>query len=91
MGFQNYPFITGQTTITGTATQIVPANAARSGIQITNLGTTDVWLIENTSGTTATGHLLLGVKGASVSFSTTSAVYGITSGSSQAVSWLQTQ
>lgn len=91
MGFQNYPYTTGQTAVLGTATQIVPANAARSGIQITNLGTTDVWLIENTSGTTSTGHLLLGAKGASVSFSTTGAIYGITSGASQTVSWLQTQ
>jgi hypothetical protein len=91
VGFQNYPFTTGQTTVTSAATQIVPTNAARSGIQITNLGTTDVYLIENTSGTTATGHLLLGVKGASVSFSTTSAVYGITGGASQTVTWLQTQ
>jgi hypothetical protein len=89
--FQNYPFNTGQVAVTGTATLIVAANASRSGIQIENLGTTDVWIGENSSVTTSTGHLLVGTKGASVSFSTTGAIYGITSGASQSVSWLQTQ
>jgi hypothetical protein len=91
MGFQFYPFKTSQVAVTGTATQIVAANAARSGISIENLGTTDVWLGENSAVTTSTGHLLLGTKGASVSFSTTGAVWGITSGASQSVSVLETQ
>jgi hypothetical protein len=60
MGFQNYPFSTGQATVTGAATLIVAANAARSGIVITNTGTTDCYLIENTSGTAGTGQLLPG-------------------------------
>lgn len=89
--FQNYPFNTGQATITGTATQIVPANASRSGIIITNLGTTDVYIIENNTGTTSTGDLLVGTKGATKAFTTTGAIWGITSGGSQTVSWLQTQ
>lgn len=91
MGFQNYPFRTGQVSVLGAATLIVTANASNSGIQITNLGTTDVWLGENSSITTSTGHLLAGSKGSSVSFSTTGNIYGITSGASQSVSFLVTQ
>jgi hypothetical protein len=89
--FQAYPFSTGQATMNGTASQIVPANSSRSGIVITNLGTVDVYIVENASGTTSTGQLLVGTKGASLAFSTTGAIYGVTSGASQAVSWLQTQ
>ena len=86
--FQNYPFDTGQVTVTGTATLIAAKNPSRSGIVITNLGTVDVFLVENTNGTTSTGHLLVGTKGASLGFSTTNAIYGITTGASQAVSYL---
>lgn len=91
MGFQNYPFSTGQVTVTGTATLIVAANHSRSGLVVTNNGTTDVYIIENVAGTTATGQLLPGSKGASLGFSTTNAVYGITGGGSAVLSWLQTQ
>lgn len=88
---QWYPFSTGQVSVLGTATLIVPANPDRSGLVLTNFGTTDVYIIENSSGTTSTGQLLPGVKGASLGFTTTGAVYGITTGASQTVSWLQTQ
>jgi len=92
MGFQNYPFSTGQAAVLNTATLIVAANAARSGITITNItGTAPVYIIENTNGTTNTGHYLAGTAGASVSFSTTGAVYGIVSSTTQTVSYLQTQ
>ena len=92
MGFQNYPFSTGQATITAAASLIVPANAARSGLVITNTSNTvDVYLIENTNGTASTGQLLPGTKGASIGFSTTGAVYGITAGGSATITWLQTQ
>lgn len=89
--FQNYPFSTGQATVTGTATLIVAANASRSGLVITNTGTTDVYLIENSSGTTSTGQLLPGTKGASLGFTTTGAVYGITGGGTAVLTFLQTQ
>ena len=89
--YQNYPFSTGQVTVTGTATLIVPANHDRSGLVITNASAVDVFIIENTSGTTATGQLLPGTKGASLGFTTTGAVYGITSGGSALVTFLQTQ
>lgn len=91
MGFQNYPFTTGQATVTGSVTLIVAKNAARSGLVITNTGTTDVYLVENTAGTTSTGQLLPGTKGASLGFSTTNAVYGVTSGGSAVLTWLSTE
>ena len=90
MGFQNYPFSTGQAMVTATATPIVGANAARSGIVITNTDATNaIYIIENTSGTTSTGHYL--PAGASIGFSTTLAIYGITSGPSVICTFLQTQ
>ena len=88
--FQYQAVQTGQVSVTGTATQIVGQYSSRSGIVITNLGTTDVYIGENAGVTTSTGHLLPGTKGASLSFSTTGAIYGITGGSSQTVSWLAT-
>ena len=90
MGYQNYPFSVGQQTCTAAATQIVGANAARSGIIITNTSTTAVYLGE-AAVTTLTGHYLPGVVGASVSLATTSAIYGITAGGSALCTFLQTQ
>ena len=88
--FQFGAFQTGQVSVTSAATQIVAANSSRSGISIVNLGTTDVYIGENANVTTSTGHLLTGTKGASVNFACTGAIYGITGGSSQSVSYLQT-
>ena len=87
--FQFYPYKTSQVSASGTATQLVAANSSRSGLQIINTGTTDVYLGES-GVTTSTGHLLTGTKGASVSFTTTQAVYGINSGGSQTVTILET-
>jgi hypothetical protein len=88
--FQFYPFHVGQVSVTGTATQIVPANTSRSGIVIIQHGTTDVFLGE-ANVTTSTGALLVGTKGAGLAFSSTSAIYGITSGAAQIISFLETQ
>lgn len=86
-----HPFSTGQASLNGTASVIVAANASREEVTITNTGTTDVYLVENSSGTTSTGHLLTGTKGASVTFSTTGAVYGVTGGGAATVTYLQTE
>ena len=88
--FQNYPFNTNQVSVTNAATLIVAANSSRSGITLTNTGTTDCYIGENANVTTSTGHLLPGTKGASVSFAATGAIYGITGGASVTVSYLQT-
>ena len=86
--FQYQAVQTGQVTVTGTATQIVTAYSSRSGIVLINTGATTVYVGENASVTTSTGYPLLA--STSVSFSTTGAVYGITSGGSDLVGWLQT-
>lgn len=88
--FQNTPFQTSQISVTGTATKLVSTNPNRSGFQVINLGTTDIYIGENATVTTSTGHLLVGTKGASISFATTGQVYGITGGGTQSVSILET-
>lgn len=86
-----YPDIaTGQEDVDATAggVQIVPANALRGDVTIVNGGTTDIWLGD--SGVTiTTGVLLAGFKGAAITIPTTAAVYGITAGSAQTVSWIE--
>jgi hypothetical protein len=91
MGFQNYPWATGQSTLTGAASQILPANPARSGVVIENTGTNAVYIGENSTVSTSTGYLIPGVVGASIAFATTGAIYGITAGPSETVTYLQTQ
>ena len=79
---------TNQVSVLATATLIAAARAGRSMITIVNGGTTDVFV--GGSGVTAgTGVLLVGIKGASITIPTSGAVYGITGGGSQAVSFLE--
>jgi len=79
----------GQFTVSTTAGIAVPARAGRSAVTITNLGTTDVFI--GPSGVTATtGHLLPGIKGASITVPTSAAIYAIIAAGSQAVSYLDT-
>lgn len=86
--FQYSAIQTGQTTVTGTATLIYAAYPSRSGIVLTNTGGTTTYIGENSGVTTVTGYPL--VAGASVSFQTTGAIYGITGGGSNLIGWLQT-
>jgi hypothetical protein len=79
---------TNQVSIGTSATQVVPVNATRRGVSITNLGTTDVW-VGAAGVTTATGDLLAGSKGASVFIPTTAAVYAIVGIGTQAVSFME--
>ena len=80
---------TGQVTVTDSATQIAAARSGRRGLVIVNHGTTDVYV--GLSGvTTATGVLLKGTAGASISIPTSAAVYGIVAAAgSQGVSYLE--
>lgn len=89
MPFQFNPFSTSQVSVTGVATLLSAANPARSSISITMNGSTDVYIGGSTV-TTTTGDLLNGVKGTVKTFSTTAAVYGITSGGAATVSVLET-
>lgn len=81
---------TGQVTVDTTAggVEIVATRAGRRSVTIINLGTTDVFL--GASGvSTADGQLLLGLKGASYTFETEAAIFGIVGGASQAVSFAE--
>ena len=91
MPYQFNPFKTAQVSVGATVggTLISAANNARTTITVTMTGTTDVYLGES-GVTTSTGDLLNGVKGVSKTFSTTAAVYGITSSGSVTVSVLET-
>lgn len=61
----------------------------RVAVTVVNEGTTDVRLGQN-GVTTATGGLLTGTKGASVTLPTSAAVYGIVGTGSQVVSVFET-
>jgi len=91
MGYQFYPFKTSQVAVTGTATQIVAVNNARSGLLLINFGTVDVYFGPDNTVTTSNGQLLTGTKGTSIGISTTGTVWGITSGSSQTIGVLESQ
>lgn len=85
---QAVPFDTGQVSVTGSATGIVPPNGARTGLLITNPGTVAVYLGNSASVSSATGTYLPG--GASINLPTRAPVYGISSGASQTVTFLET-
>ena len=82
---------TGQITITGSATQVVPANQDRLEVRITKVGVAanDIYLGCNSSVTTSSGHVLPGACGQTLTLTTTGAVFGITVGGSQVVSFLE--
>jgi hypothetical protein len=79
---------TGQVTVEDTATLIVAARHNRRAVLVINEGSTDV-RVGVVDVDTATGALLTGVKGASVSIPTTAAVYGIVASGTQAVSYVE--
>lgn len=79
---------TNQVTVGTSATQIVAARSGRMAVTITMVGAGDVFV--GVSGvTTATGALLLGTKGSSITIPTQAAVFGI-GAVAQAVSVLET-
>jgi len=90
MSFEFKPYTTSQVSVTGSATLIVAANPSRSSVVITQLGTTDVY-VGASAVTTTTGDLLTGTKGTAKTYTTTAAIYGITSGSAQSVSYFEAQ
>lgn len=58
-----------------TATQIVGADATRSGIAIVNMGSNDVYIGFDNSVDDTNGFLLLGLKGATVTIQTAAEVW----------------
>jgi hypothetical protein len=81
-------FAVNQVSVLATATLIVAQNTGRHAVLITNLGAIAIYIGPDATVTTTTGQLLPGVVGASISIPSKSAVYGISSGSTQAVSFL---
>lgn len=79
---------TGQITVAATATVVVPVRTARKSITITNLGAVDVF-IGAAGVTAATGHLLSGVKGQSITLATPAAISAIVGVGTQAVSFIE--
>lgn len=79
---------TSQVSVGTSATLIAAARLGRNAITITNAGTTAVW-IGNAGVTVATGTLLAGVVGASITIPTQAAEYAV-AGSAQTVSILET-
>lgn len=78
---------TGQVTVGTGATLIAAVNPNRGTITIVNLGTGALY-VGNSNVTVATGQLLPGVVGASVTINSTAAIYGIAA-VAQAVSYLE--
>jgi len=77
----------GQVSVANTATQIVAANTSRYSIVIRNNGTATVFLGPANTVTTANGHTL--GAGETITFSTSSAIYGIVATGTNAVSFMQ--
>lgn len=80
---------TAQVSVANTSTAIVAARSGRQDVTITNHGTTDVY-IGATGVTTATGMLLVGIKGGAITISGGAAVFGIVGSGTQTVSYLET-
>lgn len=80
---------TGQVTVASTATLIVPANENRIDLRLTKLGVPNVYLGCDNSVTITSGHVFAGTCGTSLQFATTGAVYGITTGATSALTFLE--
>ena len=78
--------VTADTTAGGVA--VCAARPTRRLVTLTNLGTTDVFVGTGTV-TAATGALLAGVKGATLTLGVTGAVKAVTAGGTQAVSYAE--
>lgn len=80
-------FATGQVSVANTATSILAGDPQRTNVLITNAGTVAVY-IGNSAVTTANGAYL--PAGTSISIPTKDAVFGISSGATQTVTFLVT-
>jgi hypothetical protein len=78
---------TGQQTITTAPTQIVGERAGRVGIKITNLGTTEIFIGNNSAVSKTNGDLLPGGRGQWIYIPTQSAIYAIVVAGSQVISY----
>ena len=90
MSYQYEPFNYGQVSVTSSPTQIVGINRARQAVK-SSITAQPTFISEMSNVTTSTGLLLVGTKGASLTISTTNAVYGVVSSSEEVVSYLEVQ
>lgn len=74
--------------ITTSPTLIVPART-RSGIELTNLSTVDIYFGFDSTVTPTTGHLLLGTRGTCKYIPTQAPVWAIASAGLGQLSWLE--
>lgn len=81
-------YLTGQVSVGTTATLVALGTATSTLTRITNLGTTDVFCGFNTVSIT-TGDLLVGTKGASITFPTSTHVYCVVGTGTATVSYTQ--
>lgn len=82
-------FATAQVSVGTTATLIIAAADGIDSVTIENMATTDVY-IGKAGVTTANGFLLPGTKGASITLSATTDIYGIVAAGTQNVCTLRT-
>lgn len=79
---------TGQAALSTTAAQVVAARATRRAVTIINLSGIDVY-VGNTGVTTATGQLLLGIRGSAITIETVTAVFAVAASGTPSVSYLE--
>lgn len=80
---------TGQVTVTSSATQIVPTNENRLDLRITKLEAPNVYLGCDSTTSITSGSVLGGTCGTTIQIQTTGAVWGVTTGASSAVTYLE--
>lgn len=82
-------FVTNQATaLTSPIAPLVPGRQARASVTIENMGTTDIYL-GGPNVTTVTGFLLMGTRGASVTWPVQAPIYGVTVTGSGAVAYVE--
>ena len=80
---------TGQRTVTATATLIVDKRVNREGVELTKLGTQDLYVASCGNVTTSTGHLFAGACGTSRIYPTTDQIYGVVAAGGIVVTYLE--
>jgi len=91
IGFANVAtaIASGTVTVGTTVGVVIPARPGRKNVTVIQEGFVDVRLGDSTV-TTSAGALLVGTKGTGIVIDGSAAVYGISTGAAQAVSYLET-
>ena len=80
---------TGQLTLTSSAIEILPENLSRAGVMVTNTDTVNNVYVGNGDITAGSGEVLFPQE--SITIPVTNAVWGITSGPSVLVTYMEIQ